>query len=107
LDGLPDGCTILWNRLSSTGPYCQDEVALELPNGIGVECGVYRYKKFFRVDVVFTKWGWWHTIEHSWCRTAVEAAAEIVRLSNKYMDDGLLTLAREISHHRMGQSDSF
>src|SRR6516165_9147821 len=96
LDGLPEGCTIHWNRLSSQGPYCEDEVFLELPNGISVECGVYKHHKEFRVDVVFAKWEW-HSIEHSWCRNAAEAAAEIVRLSNKYMDDGLLALAGEVS----------
>ena len=100
LDGLPDGCTIHWNRLSSKERHSEDEVFLELPNGISVECGVYhRYANVFRVDVVIAKWDW-HSIEHSWCRDAVEAAAEIVRLSNKYMDDSLLSLAREISDHR-------
>ena len=105
LDGLPEGCTIHWNRLSRQGRFSEDEVFIELPNGISVECGVYKppYDKVFRVDVVFAKWKW-HSIEHSYCRDAPEAAAEIVRLANKYLDDSLLSFAREISHRRIRES---
>ena len=105
LDGLPEGCTIHWNRLSRQGRFSEDEVFIELPNGISVECGVYKppYDKVFRVDVVFAKWKW-HSIEHSYCRDAPEAAAEIVRLANKYMDDSLLSLARQISERRLRES---
>jgi hypothetical protein len=115
LDGLPDGCTVHWNRLSRQGTYLgrpprlvlgsEDEVFIELPNGISVECGVYKppYDKVFRVDVVFAKWEW-HSIEHAFCRDAAEAAAEIVRLANKYMDDSFLSLAREISRRRIHES---
>lgn len=100
LDGLPDGCTIHWNRLSSNGRHSEDDVSLELPNGLSIECGVYHpYANAFRVDVVFAKLDW-HSIEHSWCRDASEAAEEIVRLSKKYMDEGLLSLARQVSDRR-------
>ena len=75
--------------------------AAALPSAHMPELGTY--DKVFRVDVVFAKWKW-HSIEHSYCHGAPEAAAEIVRLANKYMDDGLLSLARQISQRRLRES---
>lgn len=104
LDGLPDGCNIHWNHLPRSSKHSwldQDMVWLELPNGIGVDCGAYgREDRILRVDVLFTKWGW-HRIESSLCRHTEEAAQEIVRLANKFMDAQLFELARSMSHNRM------
>lgn len=97
MDGLPQGADVRWNNLEEDMPWMEEDMFwMQLPNGIGIDAGAYGYHRdFLQVTVVYEDFNYGE-LERSICKDIPQMISEVVRLSNKWIDEKLLVQAKKI-----------
>lgn len=84
LNGLPEGCRIISNHLDAdVEDNDEDEILVELPNGISIDAGFYGGDMFMVAVIPQCDIGW-YPIEKSYFFMPEHVAEQVVRLANKW-----------------------